>query len=378
MKILHIIENFDNGAVEKWLFELYSESKIIKPDWDWTFYCLLPEKGKYEHLVLESGAKVVHSPITISHKFLFLKELRKFLSFNRFNIIHVHHDYLSGFYLLSTILLKNKKRIILHLHNQERSLPTSNIFIKKMGLFIFRKLSFFISDEIWANSYSTLHDFINMKHYSKDMMVFELGLNLNRFNFTLSKNWLKQEAGISNNSKILLFVGRMYSLKNPLFCIDIINELLKLRDDTYLFFVGEGELYDVILRNITENNLTNRVRLLGFRNDVYDIMFGGDLLLFPRIESPKEGFGLNILEAQTVGIPSLTSFGVPQDVVQIPSLVEFYSIENSSKQWARKVSDILNAGNKIKYPHTLKIMEESNFNIKNGALKLIQLYTKYS
>ena len=102
MKIIHIVENLDKGAVENWLVNIFVESRKIRPSWDWTFYCILGREGRLDEKVRNAGGKIVYSPVTVSDKIGFLKSLRRVLKAGKFDIIHAHHDYLSGFYLLAS------------------------------------------------------------------------------------------------------------------------------------------------------------------------------------------------------------------------------------------------------------------------------------
>jgi hypothetical protein len=102
MKIIHIVENLDKGAVENWLVSIFIESRKIRPDWEWTFYCILGNEGRLDEKVRSAGGRIIYSPVTVSNKLAFLKNLRRELTKGRYDILHAHHDYLSGFYLLAS------------------------------------------------------------------------------------------------------------------------------------------------------------------------------------------------------------------------------------------------------------------------------------
>lgn len=103
MKIIHIVENLDKGAVENWLVSIFIESRKTNPALDWTFYCILGKSGRLDELVKANGGKIIYSPVSISLKIHFLRALRGTLKSGNFDIIHSHHDYLSGFYLLASV-----------------------------------------------------------------------------------------------------------------------------------------------------------------------------------------------------------------------------------------------------------------------------------
>jgi hypothetical protein len=120
-RIIHIVENLDKGAVENWLVNIFLSSRKTRPDWHWTFYCILGKKGRLDEKVREAGGEIIYAPVNISHKISFLRHLRSVLNNGSYDIIHAHHDYLSGFYLLASAGIRFKKRI-LHIHNTDKVL----------------------------------------------------------------------------------------------------------------------------------------------------------------------------------------------------------------------------------------------------------------
>ena len=71
MKIIHIVENLNKGAVENWLVNVFVESRKIKPNWEWTFYCILGEEGGLDRKVKAAGGKIIYAPCSISNKIQF-------------------------------------------------------------------------------------------------------------------------------------------------------------------------------------------------------------------------------------------------------------------------------------------------------------------
>ena len=58
MKILNIVESLDKGAVENWLVNCFVEISKLKPEWEWTFFCIIENEGKLEGLVKENGVRL--------------------------------------------------------------------------------------------------------------------------------------------------------------------------------------------------------------------------------------------------------------------------------------------------------------------------------
>ncbi len=99
-----------------------------------------------------------------------------------------------------------------------------------------------------------------------------------------------------------LFVGRLTRLKG----LDtVLRALAQLQDHPWtLDVIGDGPQRAEWETLTTELNLKERVAFHGFRDDVEDWMIRSSCLLFP---SHHEGMGLVVLEALNVGLPVLAS-----------------------------------------------------------------------
>ena len=376
LRIIHIVENLDKGAVENWLVNVFLESRKSRPEWDWTFYCILGKKGRLDEKVLASGGNIIYSPYWLSDKVKFIKYLRRTLRSKRYDIIHSHHDYLSGFYLLATFGISFKKRI-LHIHNTDKMLPVGNAFLQKMLLPIFRRLALFFSDTIVGISNNSLAEFVgSAKLKNKEARVLYYGIDLLPFGRPIDKEWLGKELSIPKQSKILLYIGRLTKLKNPEFVIDILYQLLKKRQDVYAVIVGKGELEEAVVRKAMAYGIIDNVKMLGWRDDGAALMQASDVFVFPRIEFPKEGLGLVVVEAQAAGLPMVVSRGIVEDAIEIRELAHILPLENNAADWASSIDEILNGGRAINDRNAYQFMQQSKFSLANCALNLINLYTK--
>lgn len=374
MRIIHVVENLDKGAVENWLVNVFLESRKIRPDWEWTFYCILGKKGRLDEKVLAAGGKIIYSPFWISDKLKFLKALRKTLKQGSFDIIHSHHDYLSGFYLTAIAGIKFRKRI-LHIHNTDKGLPIGNEKIQKLLLKPFRRLAIYFSDYIVGISKDTLSEFTYNKAFrNKTSTVLYYGINLKPYIVSPDRLSIYKEFGIPDNASMILFVGRMSTLKNPVFVIDILERLNATRKDVYAVFIGKGEQEEFVLQRTKEKGLLNNVRLLGWRDDTAVIMKAANVFVFPRYEYPKEGLGLVVVEAQAAGLPMILSNGIVQDAIEIPELAHFVDLANNPEEWAKKISDILTHETPMDRMEAYNRMNNSKFEIRKATENFIALY----
>jgi glycosyltransferase involved in cell wall biosynthesis len=374
LRIIHIVENLDKGAVENWLVNIFLESRKIKPDSDWTFFCILGKKGCLDVKVNAAGGTIIHSPYWISDKINFVKFLHRTLRNGRYDIIHSHHDYLSGFYLLATAGLGFKKRI-LHIHNTDKSLPIGNTRLLTLLLGVFRRSAIYFSDLIIGISKDALKEFMkNQKLKSKSSLVLYYGIDFSPFAPDIRKEEIRKELAITEKGIIMLFVGRMNELKNPVFVVDILRELTILENDAYAVFVGKGDKEEAVIKKAEESGISDRIRMLGWRNDTAKLMLASNVFVFPRVEYPKEGLGLVVVEAQAAGLPMILSYGIVEDAIVIKELAHFVPLRNNATEWAQKIHQILREKDRINQRHAYECMMKSKFALRKATEEILALY----
>lgn len=363
----------DKGAVENWLVNIFIESRKIKPSWDWTFYCILGRRGKLDEKVISAGGKIIYSPVTVSNKIQFLKHLRSTLIKEKYDIIHSHHDYLSGFYLLATTGISFKKRI-LHIHNTDRALPIGNRLLHKVLLKPFKRLGLYFSDIVLGISENTIDEFVGegWRNNSKFQLLY-YGVDFSKFDAPIDQEEYRRQFNIPNAGKIILFVGRMNDLKNPVYVVDVLHGVLKKRSDVYAVFVGKGDQEEAIKQKADQYGINNHVRIIGWREDIAGIMKSSDIFIFPRKEYPKEGLGLVVVEAQGAGLPLFITRGIVNDAIIIKELA-FYNELANLEAWEEQVNKVLNKGALISKKDSLAIMKASRFELNIATSNLIGIY----
>jgi len=374
MKIIQIVENLDKGAVENWLVNIFLESRKLQPEWEWTFYCILGQKGRLDQKVTDAGGKIIYSPYTLSHKVQFLKHLRKTLQQGHYDILHAHHDYLSGFYLLATAGLSFKKRF-LHVHNTDKGLPIGNALLHRVMVPVLGKLAVVFSDSIIGISEDTLREFVGEKQRAngKNTIVY-YGIDLGAFSVPGDAGAFRRELNLPADAKVLLFTGRMNELKNPVFVVDILNSLLQVRQDVYAVFVGKGGEEEKVIQKSETYGIRDRIRMCGWRDDIPAIMKAADVFVFPRVEYPREGLGLVVVEAQAAGLPMVLSKGIVADAIIIDELAHVLSLNNNPAEWAMKIDTVLKAPAPISRQLAFERMMQSGFELRKATENLLSLY----
>ena len=114
----------------------------------------------------------------------------------------------------------------------------------------------------------------------------------------------------SRKNKHLVAVGRFNYQKG----YDLLIEAFSILDSSYYInIIGDGDEKDKISRMITEHNLTNRVKLLGYVDNPYSYMKKADLFIS---SSRYEGFPNAVIEANACGTPVI-AFNCPGGTSEI-------------------------------------------------------------
>jgi glycosyltransferase involved in cell wall biosynthesis len=115
---------------------------------------------------------------------------------------------------------------------------------------------------------------------------------------------LRQDLGIAKDSKLVGTVGRLVSHKGHDIFIRMAGKLLDAGLNADFIIIGEGR-GEAELRGLIQTlDLQDRVRLLGFREDLPEILKSLDLFVFPTL---GEGMPNALLEAMAAGLPVVAS-----------------------------------------------------------------------
>lgn len=374
VRVLHVVENLNDQAVESWLLRVARAAAIEHSNIHWTFFCVLGQEGSLESVAREIGADVIHSRYEVGDKVRFLRSLREVMKAGQYDILHCHHDIMSAAYLAASVGLPFRKRIV-HVHNTSLSLPTPSRIKSEIVREPMRKLCLSMADQIVGISSEALHSLVGdgIRNPERDRVVY-YAVDTERFlSAPLTREEFRRGLGFEVDAKILLFVGRLTEYKNPDFVIEILEHISHLDTTVVAIFAGVGNQAKVIIELAEQKLLSERIRLLGFRNDVPHLMVNSDVLIWPSVEEPKEGLGLGVVEAQAAGLPILMSESVPAEAVVIPELVDVLPLSAGAGSWARKTLQILERPSLEKEWCVARI-ESSQFSMRAGVTNLMRLY----
>ncbi len=142
------------------------------------------------------------------------------------------------------------------------------------------------------------------------------GIELDLFRPATSrtKNNSRKKWNIDQRAAVIGIVSKLWEGKGHVILLEAFKELKKEMKDAFLVIVGEGDLYDKLVRIANRNGLSDSVLFTGFQLDVSEIIATFDVAVLP---SFFEGMGRVLLESMAMGKPVVAS-----RVGGIPDLVE--------------------------------------------------------
>ena len=137
----------------------------------------------------------------------------------------------------------------------------------------------------------------------KSISIIPHGIDPRRFPAAAdnTKAAAKQAIGLNPDDLVAAYVGRMDTPKNEEWMLDLAEASRTRLPNLKVILVGEGPHEIMLRRRMNQQDLQQRVVLLGHR-DPLPIYHAADALLLP---SQREGFSLVCAEAMSTGIPVL-------------------------------------------------------------------------
>lgn len=118
---------------------------------------------------------------------------------------------------------------------------------------------------------------------------------------------LREELGVREDELLILSMARLAPDKGLEYLIEAAALLLRTERRFRIAIAGDGEVRAQLEELAFNLGVSDRVRLLGFREDVSDLLAACDLVVLPSL---REGLSIALLEAMAAGKPIVaTSIG---------------------------------------------------------------------
>lgn len=125
---------------------------------------------------------------------------------------------------------------------------------------------------------------------------------------------IRADLGLDEGHAVIIHVARLHPLKGHEQVLRAAPRVLAEAPHCRFLLVGEGPLTQEIAERVRREGLTDKVLILGTRDDVRDLLAASDIMILPSLE---EGFPNVVLEGMASGLPVVATAvgGVPELII---------------------------------------------------------------
>lgn len=362
IKILHLYTSLDNGGVESFLFNYYSNFDRNKITFD--FVVPTEKIGFLEEKLKNMNCNIYHLKKTRVSPFLRFREINKIMKDNNYDIVHVH-----GYRAILGLILAKKNNIKIRIMHSHMAFEKQNIIKKMIRYIIVFLINIFATDKFACGNDAAIWLYGKKKFLNNEIRIINNAIDLEKFKYNDEyRKIIRKAFHLTSREKLILNVARLSKQKNQLFLLDVMKNIVKKEKDYKLFIVGDGEDKDLLIDYVKKNELENFVLFLGLRKDINKILSASDIFVLPSL---YEGLPVVLAEAQASGIECLVSKKIT-DEISITKSIKYLPIQNVD-EWVNKIMNSSYNQNRI---IGYEAMVNSKFDIKSESRKLFDYYTK--
>jgi len=128
----------------------------------------------------------------------------------------------------------------------------------------------------------------------ENVFVIPNGVDIERFKPAKPSNDYYTELSLRREHKVVVFVGRLHSSHGVVLLLEAITRVVKTHPESRFILVGDGPLRQYVSRFIKSRGLDKYVRILGYREDIPQLLNIAHLFVYPAL---SVGMPLSVLEA---------------------------------------------------------------------------------
>lgn len=182
-------------------------------------------------------------------------------------------------------------------------------FARRLSVFLFNNILcdqiLSKADKIIALSDEHAHESKYLSKHLAKITIIPDGLNLEEFEVPFTKKQCRENLGLPENAKIILFLASLTPIKAPDILIKSMKLILDSTPDAYLIIAGEGPMKQDLIFLSEKLGLGESVLFPGFVSDNKAQYYkAADVFVLP---SRHESFGIVLLEASASGLPIVVS-----------------------------------------------------------------------
>lgn len=318
---------------------------------------------EYKAELINNGSHFYKLPRK-SNPIIYMRELRKLLKQEKYDVIHVHGNSSMMILDLLPAYLEKVPLRIAHSHNTTCTHLKLHRLLKPLfkkcyncGLACGQEAGKWLFDH---------NDFIEVKN----------GIDLDKYRYNEEiREEYRQKLGIKKDEILLGHIGNFIEQKNHEFLIDVFNDLCLKNDNYKLLLISDGALLDEIKSKVDVLHLNEKVIFLGKTTEPEKYLQAMDMFVLP---SKYEGLPVVLVEAQAAGLSCLVADTVAREADLTDTLI-FLPIQDTAiwvseiEKQAQRTKTFVRVDECIKWNQKIK---EAGYDIKENANYMCSIYKK--
>ena len=367
IRVLQVVGRMDRGGIETMIMNLYRHIDREKVQFD--FLAHYGREAAYNDEIRALGGRIYEMPalkddthVYYWRFFSYIKALHRFFKEHReYKIVHGHMTNTASIYMPIAKKYGVTCRIS-HSHSTKGKAGHQGVVTDILQKSIYRHAT-----DMFACSEAAKHWFYSDELISSGkVQLLANAVDAERFRFRPEKReQMRQELGLGDHL-VVACIGRFRPEKNQIFLMDVLKEMLNIRQDVTFMFVGDGPCEDAVKEKAKTYGIEDHARFLGLRSDVPELLQAADVFVLPSL---WEGMPVTAIEAQASGLHCVVSEGLTEEMNAL-GMVEYLSLEAPHKNWANA---LIAAASKPRHDTYQQIID-SGFDINTTAPWLQNFY----
>jgi len=275
-----------------------------------TIFCL-DSVGPLGHVLMKEGVEVISLDRQPGRDYGVAWKLARAIRERGIRVVHAHQY--SPFFYAALAKMADRGRFRLILTEHGRHFPDVVSPLRRgINRLMLDRLADVVTAccEFSAKALSKNDGFAGRK-----IEIIENGIDADRYENRRNRRELRHSLGLADERRYLAMIARFHPVKDHAMLLRAFALVAATRNDVDLLLVGDGPLREKLETQVRDAGLTERVRFLGVRSDVPEILQAIDLFA---LTSVSEAASLTLLEAMASGLPVVVTHvgGNPEIVRQ--------------------------------------------------------------
>jgi glycosyltransferase involved in cell wall biosynthesis len=284
-------------------------SELIKNE---RFHCsaITFNRGRLTNELRELGMPVLCVPENENSPIEIIRHIRAQIIEKKVNIIHCHghKEHILG--CLARLAARRPLKVVRTLHGMPEPYYGLAGLRAKLSQKLQEMCSIFLTDQVIVVS-SDMRERLKFQRWARKIVCIHNGINPEKVKAAMSADEMRKRLEISKTEFVIGTACRLVPIKRIDLLLETFSSVNRKHPHSLLLISGDGPLSAELKKKSKILGISERVRFLGHRDDLYDVMSVFDLFV---MTSEHEGVPMVILEALTLGIPIVAPAvgGIPE------------------------------------------------------------------